>query len=128
VQQFAQKVLAGETKDLAELISAKAKDWLKKLRDGESSESVTQRVEKLKTALANAQITVDKPNKSMHVIVMEEGGQGSGNGPAAGGYGGYGGGYGEDGGGSKKHKPGKRVQFKVVKEGGKFVILEVAVH
>jgi hypothetical protein len=119
VQQFAKKILAGETTDLDGLISSKAKDWLKKLHDGESSDSVTERLEKLKTALANAQITAEKQAKAIHIIVMEEGGGGVGN---AGGNGAYG-----DGGG-KKHKPGKRVQFKVVKEHDKFVILEVKVQ
>ncbi len=119
MQQFAQKVLAGETTDLAGLISPKAKDWLKKLRDGESSDSVTAHLEKLKTALTNAQITVDKPAKGIHVIVMEEGGRAQGpNSPGGNAYGG-------NGGNTKKHKPGKTVQFKVVKEHGKFVILEV---
>jgi len=122
VQQFAKKVLAGETTDLAGLISSKAKDWLKKLREGDATDSVTTHMEKLKTALTNAQITVEKQGKGFHVIVMEVGGDANNGSPA--GNASYGGG----GGGAKKRKPGKRVQFKVVKEHDKFVIIEVAVR
>jgi len=119
VQQFANKILAGETTDLANLISPKAKDWLKKVHDGETSDSVTERLEKLKTALTNAKITNEKQTKAIHLIVMEEGSGGPGNsGNAA---------YGGGDGGSKKRKAGKRVQFRVVKEHDKFVILEVKV-
>ena len=121
VQQFAKKILAGETTDLSDLISTKAKDWLKKLRDGES---VPERLEKLKTALTNAQITADKQANSIHIIVMEEGSGGGPGNALAGGNGAYGNGEG----GGKKRKPGKRAQFKVVKEHDKFVILEVKVQ
>jgi hypothetical protein len=122
VQQFAQKVLAGETTDMASLISPKAKGWLKKLHDGENSDaSVTEKLEKLKTALANAQITSDKQTTGLHVVVMEEGGQQNQGYGAPGGnpYGGA------EGGKAKKHKRGKTVQFKVTSD---FLILEVNVN
>jgi hypothetical protein len=66
--------------------------------------------------LTNAQVASDRQIKNQFVVVMEEGG-GSHNG---------GGPYG--GGETKKHKPGKRVQFTVVPDHENYLIVDVKIH
>jgi len=116
-------VLADETADMASLISPKAKGWLKKLHDGEKSDpAVAKELEKLKTALTNAQVSSDKAIKGQRLVVMEEGGQQNQGYGAPGGGNPYGGG---EGGKAKKHKPGKTVQFTVTSD---YLILDIKVH
>jgi hypothetical protein len=116
VQTFYDKIMAGDTKDMTDLFSAKAAGKAKAFRDGEASEEM---VGEMKTALTNLRVASNNKLKGMHVIVMEENAGGNqGVQPTA------------TAGRRERtqRKAGKKVQFQVVSESGKFVIKDIRVQ
>jgi hypothetical protein len=80
----------------------------------------------MKTSLTNVKLSSSKLVQGAHLIVLDENASGNAGGQASMGYSqptGGGGGEVE----RPRRKPGKKVQFQVVSEGGRFVIKDIRV-
>jgi hypothetical protein len=113
VQKFYDKIMADDTKDMGELFSAKAAGKAKAFRDGKAGEEM---VSEMKTAMTNLRISSNKQVQGTHLVLMEENGGGNSGMQSSAASG-----RGERG----QRKIGKKVQFQVVSEGGKFVIKDI---
>ena len=111
-QQFYDALVAEDTKAMAELFSSKATGKAKSFRDGKPSEEV---ITEMKTALGSVKFSSSKVVKGMHVVLWDEGGGNQQAQPANGSE------------RRSQRKPGKKVQFQVVSEGGKLVIKEIRI-
>ncbi len=112
-QKFYDKVMAGDTKDMTELFSAKAAGKAKAFRDGKATDEM---VSEMKTALTNVKLSSSKQVQGMHVIVLEENANGNSGMQSTGASG--------RGQGQRKSLA-RKVQFQVVSEGGRFVIKDI---
>ncbi|HVX15696.1 MAG TPA: hypothetical protein VHC22_31205 [Pirellulales bacterium] len=112
--RFYDKLIAGEANGAAELFSAKAVGKAKQLREGKASDAT---VEELKTAFSTMRLANPQPKamKGIHIVLLEENNSAASPGQSP-------------PGGSNKRKPGKKMQIKVVSEGGGLVIQEIKEH
>lgn len=112
VKEFHDKLMADDLAGATDLFSEKARGKAKSIHDGKLG---AQSTAELKAALENAQISMTKQLQRTHLVVLEQGSPGSG----------------DASGGARraKGKPkSKKTQFKVVEEGGKFVIQDITVR
>lgn len=113
VKEFYDKLMADDLPGAKDLFSAKARGKSKSFREGKAS---ARMAEEYKSAIENAHVSMTKQIQRTHIVVLEQGD------PAAGGNA-------PMGARKTKGKPkGKKTQFKVVEEGGKFVIQDITIH
>lgn len=113
VKEFHDKLMADDLASATDLFSDKARGKAKSIHDGKLG---AQSTAELKAALENVQISMTKQLQRTHLIVVEQGSPGAG---------------GDTAGGARRPKgkaKSKKTQFKVVEEGGKFVIQDITVR
>ena len=116
-KQFYDKLMSGELDGMADLFSHKATGKAKAFRDGKTSDDL---ISEMKSAFTNLRVTSSKQLQGTHIILLEDGNANQGAQSAAG--------YGQGRGNRTAKKPGKKVQFKIVSESGKFLILDIIVR
>lgn len=118
VKEFCDKLNGDELAGSADLFSSKARGKAKTIREGKAGESMTA---DLKSALANPQVIATKQIQRRHLVVIESSSSAAGgNAPA-----------GNAAGGGRQRKgrsKSKKVQFKIVDEGGKLVIEDIVIN
>ena len=116
-QQFYDKLMAGEMDGMEDLFSSKAAGKAKAFREGKASENM---VNEMKSAFTNVRLSSSKQVQNTRILLLEENGGNQNAQPA--------GGYGQGRGDRTAKKAGKKVQVKVISEGGKFVIQDIVVR
>jgi hypothetical protein len=108
VQKFYERLMGGEANNAAELFSAKAVGKAKQLREGKAPDAM---IEELKALFANMKLASTQPKamQGMHVVLFEESNSAAQSTPS----------------GKPKKKLGKKLQFKVLSEGGNFLIQDI---
>jgi hypothetical protein len=112
VKQFYDKIMAGETSGMADLFSSKAAGKAKAFRDGKATEET---VNEMKTLLGTLHLASSRQVQGTRLVLYEENSGGNQAAPS-----------GEESGRGRR-KPGKKVQFQLVSEGGKLVIKDIKI-
>ena len=116
-QKFYDKLMAGEANGVVELFSSKAAGKAKAFRDGKATESM---IEEMKKAFTGMKLSSTKQLQGTHIVLLEENGAGGNQGSSSG--------YGRSQGERSQKKVGKKVQFKIVSEGGSLVIQDIQIR
>ena len=113
VKEFYDKLMADDLPGAKDLFSAKARGKSKSFREGKATSRIA---EEYKSALENAQISMTSQLQRTHIVVLEQASPSAGADAPSGAR-------------KTKAKPkGKKTQFKVVEEGGKFVIQDIVIR